>query len=321
MGEDANGENNQEKKDRNNLKQKKSDDDVPFSGVPTRLPPQYKFPKQPGPFHPGVLIPEGTTAIGITLPDALRLAYVANLDIQVARQLVNQAVARQLQAKTLTLPTIGFDTSFVDHEGRIQQANGNILDVNRNSLFTGGTLRTVFNFGDALFAPIAAKYVVAASEAGQQRVANKTIHQVAQVYFSVLRGRRRLARAKLALDFMADQSKSDLRADVKGLLPLIKDFVDAGNASPAEQARVEVDVLRRQDEAVQGLRELRVAMADLTKLLQLPPGLMVVPLEDYRFPLPVPGQDWANVSVESLVEFALNTRPEIAENQAIVQAT
>src|SRR4051794_10586266 len=77
-------------------------------------------------------------AVGLTLLDALRLAQLATLDIAQARAVVQQAVAARQRAQVLWLPNATFGSTYVDHEGRIQNTNGSIINVNRNSLFVGG---------------------------------------------------------------------------------------------------------------------------------------------------------------------------------------
>jgi outer membrane protein TolC len=66
--------------------------------------------------------------------------------------------------------------------------------------------------------------------------------------------------------------------------------------------------------------EFVVASAELARLIRLTPDVPLCPVEDYRWPLLLPGDDWAEKPVEELVRFALGQRPDVAENQAAVQA-
>src|SRR5262245_35340766 len=77
-------------------------------------------------------------ALPIDLPTALRLAQTNNLDIARAEAVVAQAQAALQRARSLVLPSLTFGSTYLDHEGKIQQAVGNILDTNRNSLWVGG---------------------------------------------------------------------------------------------------------------------------------------------------------------------------------------
>jgi outer membrane protein TolC len=258
----------------------------------------------------------------IDLATTIRLAQTSNLDIAQARQVVAQAQAIQERARVQMLPTIGIGSTFVDHEGRIQQAVGNILNSNRNSLFVGGGTSLNVGLGDAIFAPLAARQVVAASQAGVQRVTSDALLAVADAYFGILRGRRRLARSAQTLEFLTAEQPSESRAKSKGLLPLVRDIVEAGvqAAYRAELARLEAEVLRRRDEQAAALIELRLATAELARLIRLDPRLPLWPVDDFRHPVPLPGEEWAEQEIDQLVSFALQNRPEIAENQAVVQA-
>jgi outer membrane protein TolC len=98
--------------------------------------------------------------------------------------------------------------------------------------------------------------------------------------------------------------------------------VDVGGkeALRADVYRVEVEVSRRRTDVSFALQELRVFMAELARLLHLDPEVPLLPVEDYRAALPLPGQEWAVAPLDRLVAFALNNRPELAENQALILA-
>lgn len=259
----------------------------------------------------------------ITLGAALRLAQTSNLDIAQARKVVVQAEAVLLRFRAQLLPSVNLGSTYVDHEGRLQQAVGNILNTNRNSLFVGGGPSLTLALGDAIFAPLAARQLVASSEAGVQRVTNDTLLAVADAYFGILRARRRLARTEETLEFLVSDRPSEGRGKAKGLLPLVREMVEAGvqAAYRAEVARLETEVLRRRDEQTAALTELRLATAELARLLRLDPRMLLWPIEDFRYPVPLPGEEWAAQELEPLVAFALQNRPEIAEGQAVIQAT
>jgi outer membrane protein TolC len=122
------------------------------------------------------------------------------------------------------------------------------------------------------------------------------------------------------LDFLTSDQKLDLRANAAGLLPLITAFVEAGTARPVDLERTRVEVLRRQEERALALQDLRVAIAELARLLHLDPTVILWPLEDFRVAMPIPGEPWFVQPLPELVTAALNNRPEIAENRALVEA-
>ncbi len=270
-------------------------------------------PPTPGPDSP---------TVPITLPTALRLAQLANLDIARARAVVDQAQAALRRANVGWLPNVGLGSAYNDHEGNIQKTEGNIIKANRDSLFVGGGPFLNYQLSDAIFVPLIARQLRNASVAGLQRVNNDTLLAVADAYFAVLRARRRLARVEEVLEYLASERPSAARAGSKGLLPLVRDFVEVGKreALKSDLARVEVELLRRQEERVAAVQEFLVASAELARLLRLDPATPLWPTEDFRVPVPLPGEEWLARPVEDLVGFALNNRPELAENQALVRA-
>ena len=139
---------------------------------------------------------------------------------------------------------------------------------------------------------------------------------------NVLRLRRRLARIDETLDYLTSETATPMRAGSKGLLPLVRDFVEVGRkeALRSDLTRVEVEVLRRQEERRAALQDFAVAQADLAFLLHLDPRAPLWPGEDFRKPMPIPGEDWFAQPVEGLIAFAFRSRPELAENQALVLA-
>jgi outer membrane protein TolC len=291
-------------------------------------PPPDNAPKQPEPLGPpSAAWPAArdddvtANAIPINLPTALRLAQTSNLEIAQAREVVNRARAGLDRARVLLLPTINLGSTYVDHEGNIQRTEGNVIKANRDSLFVGGGPSAVVGFSEAIFTPLVAEQVLSASNAGFQRVTNDTLLAVADAYFGVLRARRRLARVDATLDFLASDRPAATRAGSKGLLAVVEAMYKAGAAEAlkSEVERVRVEVLRRQEERAAAIQDLRVATAELARLVRLDPALPLWPIEDFRTPLDIPGP-WFEQPVEELVRTALENRPELAENQALVQA-
>jgi outer membrane protein TolC len=208
------------------------------------------------------------------------------------------------------------------HEGNIQKTEGNIIKANRDSLFAGGGPSLTVQVSDAVFAPLIARQLASAAGAGFRRANNDTLLAVADAYLNILRARRRLARIDETLDYLTSSAVSPMRAGSKGLLPLVKDFVDVGRreALRSDLARVDVEVLRRHEERRAALQEFAVAQAELARLLALDPRTPLWPGEDFRAPMPMPVGEWVGQPVEALVAIALRSRPELAESQALVQA-
>ena len=279
---------------------------------PEIIPPSY-----PGGMYPG---------IPVTLPDVLNLAIMANLDIARANLAVEQARVALFQAGAQFLPNLSIGSTYVAHDGQIQNTAGNVQTVDRDSLFVGGGPSITLPLERALFGPLEARQLRDAALAGRARVTNETLLVIVDAYINVLRARRQLARLDEVLDFLTSEEFSELRGNAKsrsqGLLPLIRSFVKEGvpGGLPSDQARVEADVVRRQAERIRALEDLRVASAELSRLLHLNAGYFLIPAEDYRWSIPAPGKPWYDQPVEVLITQGLMSRPELAENQALLAA-
>jgi outer membrane protein TolC len=106
------------------------------------------------------------------------------------------------------------------------------------------------------------------------------------------------------------------------MLPLVRDVVELGGkeALRSDLARVQVEVLRRREELAGAVQDWYLATAELARLLRLDPETPLEPVEDFRYPLPIPGEAWSEQPIDELVAVALMNRPELAENRALVQA-
>ena len=104
----------------------------------------------------------------------MRLAGANNLQIALAVERVNQAVARSDAADVLWIPSLNAGVVYNQQSGRIQATEGDIIDTTRNSVFVGGgagVANAPLNGGsggparmfvdlslvDALFEPLAAR--------------------------------------------------------------------------------------------------------------------------------------------------------------------
>ncbi len=265
-------------------------------------------------------VPANENVLPIDLGTALRLAGTNNLDISRAREFVTQSEIQLQRAQMLLLPNVGIGSTYFKHEGKIAKTEGNIITANKDALFVGSGPSLSVNFADAIFAPLVARQTADASQASARRVHNETLLAVSEAYFAVLRARRRMARVEVALEYLTAEKASTVRGGSKGLLPVVDAMQKAGvaEALKSEVYRVQVEVLRRQEERAAALQEFRVAVAELARLLRLDPASPLWPIEDFRFPLDW-SSSWYGQPLEEQVQAALLNRPELAENQFLVR--
>ena len=79
----------------------------------------------------------------IDLATALGMVDVRNPQFLEAQSRVLEAVALRQLAASQYLPTINYGTSYDGHTGNLQQSNGNILSVKRNSLTVGAGVNAI----------------------------------------------------------------------------------------------------------------------------------------------------------------------------------
>jgi outer membrane protein TolC len=244
----------------------------------------------------------------INLPTALQLAGVRPIDIGLASERIRLAAAQLERAEVLWLPTIYVGTDYFRHDGQIQDVAGNVAGTSKSSFMLGAAPYAVFAVTDAIFAPLAERQSVRAREAALQATRNDTLLAVAEAYFNVQQARGELAGALDALRRATE------------VLHQTEKLYAGGNGILAD-----VDVVRARTEATHREQVLdtarehwRVAGAELARLLRLDPSALVEPLEapQLRVTLIAPEK-----SLDELIPVGLTNRPELAAQQALVQAT
>jgi outer membrane protein TolC len=244
----------------------------------------------------------------INLPTALQLAGVRPIDIAVASQRIQIAVAQLEQAQVLWLPTILMGPDYLRHDGRIQDVQGNLFDTSKSTLLLGAAPIAVFATSDAIFAPLAARQVARARDAELQIARNDSLLAVAEAYFNVQQARGELAGA---LD--AAGRTEDLIGRTQALGQKA-----AGIISDVEVVRVRTELARRRQVVETARERWRIVSAELVRLLRLDSSALVEPLEPPHLRVTLVSLDHP---VDELIPVGLTNRPELAAQQALVRAT
>jgi outer membrane protein TolC len=275
--------------------------DEPSNGaVAPSLEGQQAVPALP----PASSIP-GANAFPINLPTALQLAGVEPLDIAVAAERLRIACAQLDRARVLWLPHVNFGVDYFRHDGRIQDVEGRVFETNKSSAFGGVGPSASFAVTDALYAPLANRQVVRAREADVQASRNNSMLAVAEAYFSVQQARGEAAGSDAAV-----RRALDLVRRAERLAPALVPTV--------EISRARAELVRRRQQVESANERWQTASAELVRLLRLDPTTVVVPQEAAH--LQVELIDSA-AEVDQLIPIGLTHRPELAANQALVQAT
>src|SRR5262245_5469004 len=248
---------------------------------------------------------EGRFVYPINLATALQLAQVRSLDIRVAAERVAAADAQLGQARSKWLPTVVFGGDYSRHDGRIQDIVGNVLTTSRDSIMVGAGPNVVVSPAEASFAPLASKQVVTARGHDYRAAENDTLFNVAEAYFALQQ-----ARGELAGELEAERLATELVRRAEGLSTAL--------AEPVEVHRAKAELARRRQAVEASHERAEIAVAELNRLLRLPPTTLLEPAETPQVRVELFA---TQVSVDELIPMGLTNRPELASQQALVSAT
>jgi outer membrane protein TolC len=240
----------------------------------------------------------------INLATALRLGGARPIIIAAAQASVETAAAELARARVAWLPSVYAGAGYYRHDGATQGQSGNFYINSKDELLAGGGLVARFSAADAVFAPLAARQVVRAREFDVETARNEALLAVADAYFKVQQARGEVA----ATQDMVNKARS-LEQKARSLAKGVFDPIDVHRAATA---------LTEVEQALVTARERwRHASADLTQVLRLDPSAVVEPLEPpfIRVTLISPRE-----RVDDLIPVGLTSRPELASQQALVQA-
>ncbi len=241
----------------------------------------------------------------INLPTALALAQARPLDISLAGQRLEQAMAQEQRARTLWLPNVLMGVDYTRHDGQLQDVAGNVFGTSKQAFMAGAGPVAVFALADALYAPLAARQETTARQASVQTAQNDATLAVAEAYFNVQQARGDLAAAQDSVR-RAEDVVGRTEKLAKGLIP------------PLEASRARAELARRRLALSSARERWRTASAQLTRLLRLDSQARVEPLEPPHLQVTLIPPE---TTVDSLIPLALTNRPELASQQALVQAS
>jgi outer membrane protein TolC len=274
----------------------------PVQAQATLGPPQMVTPAPPVAWSPP---PVRATTLPINLPTALKLVNARALDVAIASQRIQQASAQFDQAKYAWLPTITMGADYMRHDGRFQEAAGGIINPSRSSFMVGLGVNAILTPSDAIFAPLAARQVVRARVADREAIENNTVLNVAEAYFTVQQARGDLVGAQVAVRHAEELVRRT-------------DKLAAGLVAPVEAIRARADLAARKQKVHLALERWQAASADLIRVLRLDPSAVIDPVEPphLRVSLISPEE-----TVDALIPVGLRNRPELASQQALIEAT
>ena len=261
--------------------------------------------------------PAVDSAREIDLGTALRLAGIDNPTIAIAQERIQEALADQLAARSLLLPSLNAGANYRNHTGVFQDDPGFLRNPHLQSLYVGGGAGAIgagavavpgvwlfAHLGDAAYEPLAARQRVLARGAEAHAVQNSILGDVAVGYLQ-------LAEAQHRRDILLVSE-----AEIAKIVDITAAFVRAGQGSPADASRsaANLELVRRQLFDTNG--SIDAATARLAQLLTLDPSV--------RLRIPDGSIDLIRLvredgDLESLVLSAIRSRPELAARTALMQ--
>ena len=250
-------------------------------------------------------VEDASDAYIIDLPTTLRLAGARNIDIQLAREKLAEARATQESAIEKFFPSAAPGITYRRHDNLIQNTEGVIEDVHKQSYAPGGTIIAQTDLGDAIFKSLAAHQLVKAAGHAFDAQREDSIVSAARAYFDLVATHSAAGVAREALCVSSDCQTQ------------IDKAVSIGLAFKGDALRVKVQRQRDKIALQQAEEKVRLAAARLAQILHLDPVVELRPHESQLLPLSLIS---AMMPAGTLVEQAMAARPEAKENAALVVA-
>jgi outer membrane protein TolC len=242
----------------------------------------------------------------IDLPTALRLAGARNLDIQLARERLNEVQANRQSAVEQFFPWIAAGAAYHRRDGVAQAVPaGTISDAHYQSYNPGAALAAQMDLGDAIYKSLAAKQLVKASDQALEAQRQDSTLSAAQGYFDLAKAAALIEVTREALKTSQDYQQQ------------LHAAVSSGIAFKGDELRIQTQTERFEITLRQALERQRVAAADLALVLHLDSQVELIPQDTLLVPITL---FETNSSMHTLVEQALRTRPELKQSQALASA-
>jgi outer membrane protein TolC len=241
----------------------------------------------------------------IDLPSVLRLAGARNIDIQLAREKLAEAYAAEESAIERFFPWVAPGVTYRRHDNLIQNTEGLIEEVHKQSYAPGATIAAQTDIGDAIFKSLEARQLTKAARHGFHAQQQETILAAARGYFDLAAAHEAVEVARETLRTSTDYAAEIDRA------------VNAGIAFKGDALRVKVQQQRDEIALRRAQENVRLASAKLVQILHLDPIVELMPRDPSVVPLSIVSP---KEPLGALVSQALAMRPETQQSAALLGA-
>lgn len=241
----------------------------------------------------------------IDLATALRLAGAQNLDVQIARAKLAEAKANQQSAVAQFFPWVAPGITYRQHDDKIQDVQGNLIDVHKYAYAPGAAVGMQLELGDAIYQSLAAKQLSHAAGHALEAQRQESVLAAAQGYFGLALAQGAVGVARESVRIAADYESQLSRA------------VEAGIAFKGDLLRARVQAERNRLTERQAQEQQRVAAARLAQVLHLDPAVELVAQDSELVALSLIE---TNAALSSLVQQGLASRPETKQHLSLTAA-
>lgn len=257
-------------------------------------------------------------AFPIDFRNALAIAVGQNPQVSFAAARVREAYAQHHGARALWLPSFSMGASIYNHQGQLQNAVGDVFDIDRGALYAGlgtratGTstpkvpgLATQFALADALYQPVVARQRHLARIHDANATTNDVMLSTALAYLELLNAHQ--------LKSVSDQTK-EMASD---LLSLTSSFAKAGQGPQSDADRAAAELTSRRYKVVRTIESIDVATARLAHQLALDANAKLMPVEAELIPIKLVDE---TETLTAHVEAGLRSRRELLSSRHLVEA-
>ncbi len=250
----------------------------------------------------------------IDLATALRLADMVNPTINRARTVILEALAQQLTARTLLVPSLNAGASYHGHNGDLQRSSGKIINVSLQSLYLGAGASTAIAgtmgipgvniltpLTDAWFEPLVARQRVIASRLNARATENDILMEVAVYHLELIRHNVLLAATRLS------------ESQAYQIVEQTRQYAMIGQGRTADADRARAEWRYRRADVIDAEQGVGIAAARLAQRLNLDPSVRLQPASGPLVPLNLVALD---TPIEQLIQVALQQRPDLAARTA-----
>ena len=244
-------------------------------------------------------------AMPIDLSTALRLAGAQNLDVKIAQERLREAKANHQSALAQFFPWLSPGVIYRQHDDKLQDVQGNIIDVHKYSYAPGATVGVQLELGDAIYKSLAAKQLARAADHALAAQRQDSVLAAALGYFELVLSQNAVGVANEAVRISADYETQ------------LGSATAAGIAFKGDLLRARVQAERNRLTLRQTKEQQRIAAARLAQVLHLDATVVLIAQDTELAPLTLIE---TNAALDALVSQSLASRPELKQSQALMFA-